>query len=280
MSSVLFAPEAVLQVANGFPASRRVLLQLGGLLKDPSVSLDRVVVPLRQDPALAARLIRTANSAAYAQEEPVASIEAAATVIGFHEVHRLVGISLLNEIADEGLPVYGITGARFRENSLFAAVLMEELAAGAQEDPRTCYTIGLLRSIGKVALDKLARGLPPGEIPPRSEETSVAEWERGVFGITGNEVAATIMKAWRFPPEIISAISDHCAPEGRLMPLTHLLHIAAGMADLLGHGLPGELTYLDDSEEAFRKAGLEPRAANRIIDHALGSFSRLLRTVG
>jgi HD-like signal output (HDOD) protein len=277
MSIVSISPEALLQVANSFPATRRILMQLGNLLRDPSVNLERVVAPLRQDPALAARLIRSANSAAYAQSEPVASVEAAATLIGFREVHRLVGLALLNEMGEDGLPAYGISSSLFRENSLFAALLMENLAPGAQEDPRSCYTIGLLRSIGKVALDRLARSLPSGEVPERKEDTAVLEWESCVFGITSNEAAATIMNAWRFPREIVSAISDHIAPEGRHMPLTHMLHLAAGMADLLGHGLPGESTYWNDSESTFRRAGLEPIAANRIIDQSLNSFNRLLQ---
>jgi HD-like signal output (HDOD) protein len=280
MSIVSISPEALLQVANSFPATRRILLQLGNLLKDPSVNLERVVAPLRQDPALAARLIRSANSAVYAQAEPVASVEAAATLIGFREVHRLVGLALLNEICEEGLPSYGISSSRFRENSLFAALLMENLAAGAQEDPRSCYTIGLLRSIGKVALDRLARGLPPGEVPERKEETRILEWESSVFGLTSNEAAATIMNAWRFPPEIVAAISDHVAPEEHHTPLTHMLHLAAGMADLLGHGLPGESTYWNDSEPTFRRAGLDPIIANRIIDQSLNSFNRLLQAKG
>jgi HD-like signal output (HDOD) protein len=280
MSIVSIAPEAVLRVADSFPATRRILMQLGVLLKDPSVSLEKVVAPLKQDPALAARLIRSANSAVYAQSEPVASVEDAATLIGFREVHRLVGCALLSEIAEEGLPAYGISGGLFRENSLFAALLMEELAVGAQEDPRSCYTIGLLRSIGKVALDRLARGLPAGELPPRNEETSISDWEICVFGTTGSEVAATIMKAWRFPHEIVSAISDHNAPEGIHMPLTHMLHIAAGMADRLGHGLPGESDNWRESDDIFRRAGLDPKVGNRIIDHALDSFSRLIQARG
>jgi HD-like signal output (HDOD) protein len=277
MSIVSIAPDDVLRAADSFPATRRILMQLGMLLKDPSVSLDKVVAPLRQDPTLAARLIRSANSAVYAQAEPVASVEAAATLIGFKEVHRLVGFALLNQIAEEGLPSYAISSGRFRENSLFAALLMEELGAGAQEDPRSCYTIGLLRSIGKVALDRLARGFPAGEVPLRNEETSVSEWESCVFGVTSNEVAATILEAWRFPHEIVSAISHHHDPKGLHMPLTHMLHIAAGMADLLGHGLPGESNHWHDSDDAFRMAGLEPRIGNRIIDHALASFSRLIQ---
>jgi HD-like signal output (HDOD) protein len=275
MCVVSFSPERVLAIADTFPATRQILLQLGSLLRDPSVGLERIVVPLKRDPSLTARLVRIANSAAYAQSEPVASVEDAASLIGFREVHRLVGSALLDQFSDAGLVNYGVTSQRLRENSLFTAILMEELAVGAKEDPGYCYTVGLLRSIGKVSLDRLARGLPVGEIPVLDEETRVADWENRVFGISGNEAAVHILKAWRFPYELVAAISGHYAPDEFDPPMTHLLHLAAGMADLLGHGLPGESGYWQDTENVFRKAGLERKAANRIIDHALSTFDRL-----
>ena len=281
MSVEALSQDRILQISNSFPATRHTLLQLGTLLKNPSVYLERIIVPLRRDPALVARLIRSANSVVYAQAEPVASVEDAVALMGYQEVHRMVGFALLDHFSDGGLPTYGISSKQLRENSLFTGLLMEELASGAGEDPRNCYTIGLLRSIGKVALDKLS-GNPQieiGEVPDRIEETGVAEWERSAFGITNTEAASIILKAWRFPSEVVVAIGDHYAPQGHHMPLTHLLHLAAGMASMLGHGLPGESGYWHESEEIYRKSGLDPREASSIIDHALSSFNRLMQTV-
>ncbi len=194
MCVVSISPERVLAIADTFPATRQILLQLGSLLQDPSVDLERIVVPLKRDPSLTARLVRIANSAAYAQSEPVASVEDAARLIGFREVHRLVGFALLDQFSDGGLVNYGVTCQRFRENSLFTAILMEELAVGAKQDSGYCYTVGLLRSIGKVALDRLARGLPASEIPARSDETLTSDWENSVFGTSSNEAAVHILK--------------------------------------------------------------------------------------
>jgi HD-like signal output (HDOD) protein len=279
MSVEAISQDRLLQIANSFPATRHTLLQLGSLLRNPAVCLERIVVPLRRDPALVARLIRSANSVVYAQTEPVASVEDAVSLMGYQEVHRMVGFALLDHFSDGGLPSYGISSKQLRENSLFTALLMEELAPGAGEDPRNSYTIGLLRSIGKVALDKLGGSsqVQIGEVPERIEEAGIAEWERSTYGITNTEAAGAILKAWRFPNEIVVAISDHYAPDGRLMPLTNLLHLAAGMAHMLGHGLPGESGYWTDSEEIYQRCGLEPASANLIIDHALSSFDRLIQ---
>jgi len=277
MSVTLISEDAVLRIANTFPATQQVLSQLGILLKDPSAGIGQVTTILKRDVALSARLIRTANSAAFAQATPVATVEDAITLIGFQEVYRLVGVAFINQVSDGGLPSYGLTSRRFYDNSLFTALLMEGLAAGAGEDPRYCYTVGLMRSIGKIALDRLARDAGATDFAPVGFDDNLLDWERSAFGMTNLEAGAVILKAWRFPPEIISAIEGQYSPIGRHMPLTHLLNLSAGTADILGRGLDGETGYWVDTEEIYRKAGLDPQKANKIIDRALAAFERLTR---
>jgi len=274
-----FTTEDMVRISNTFLPAPQVLFQVGSLLRNPSVDLSEVTARLRRDPALTARLIRIANSAAFAATEPVASVEDAVILIGFEEVHRIVGYAMLERLGDGHLSVYGISGKRFMENSLFGALLMEELAAGARIDPRSCYTVGLLRSIGKVCLDRLAHDWSEDDIPRLTDDMRLAEWERIVFGISGNEAASTVLTAWRFPSDFISAITDHYAPDESKTPLAHLLNLAASMADILGYGLEGEWRYWLDSEEVYHKAGLDPKEANLIIDHAFESFHRLLKTM-
>jgi HD-like signal output (HDOD) protein len=275
MSVALISEDSVLRIANTFPATQQVLAQLGILLRDPGASIVQVTSILKRDVSLSARLIRTANSAVFAQDSPVAAVEDAITVVGFQEVYRLVGIAVINQVSDGGLPYYGLTSKRFYDNSLFTALLMEGLAAAAQEDPRYCYTIGLLRSIGKIALDRVARDAGMTDLEPMSEDANLLDWERSAFGMTNIEAGALILKAWRFPLEIITAIQGQYSPIGRHLPVTHLLNLAAGTANLLGRGLDGETTYWVETEEIYRKAGVDVQRANKIIDRALAAFERL-----
>lgn len=278
MSVVPTTTDEVLRVANTLLPGQQTLVQLGRLLQNASVDLEEVTVKMRRDPALTARLIRMANSPAYCVSEPVASVEDAVALIGFREVHRIVGFSIIEQMGDGNLPVYGISSKQFMENSLFSALLMEELAGGAQQDPRSCYTVGLLRSIGKVCLDHLARDYPDLDIPRLSDEHGLADWENVVFGISSNSAAASILSSWRFPEGFTAAIGDHYKPEAQHEPLTHLLSLAASIADILGYGLQGEARYWMDPKEIYHNAGLEPKQANVIIDHAFEAFHRLLAT--
>jgi HD-like signal output (HDOD) protein len=279
MDTVSITPESLLGIARSFPATPQVLAELGVLLKKSDVDLRDIAKLLKRDSALTARLIKLGNSAAFAQAEPVASVEVAVNLAGFQEVHRLVGVALLEQFGDEGLVAYGVPSRRLRENSLFTALLMEELAKPAGEDPRTAYTIGLLRSIGKLALDRLARThAPAARFAPEGEALGLAFWERAVFGMTNVEAATTILNSWRFPHETVKSISEHYAPAGRHLPYTHLLNLAANMADKIGYGLPGESGYWLETDEVYRKAGVEMREAKPFIDRAHIVFDRLLRS--
>jgi hypothetical protein len=51
-----------------------------------------------------------------------------------------------------------MTGVQLRENALFTALMMELTAPAAGLDEREAYTAGLLRSIGKIAIDRISKG--------------------------------------------------------------------------------------------------------------------------
>jgi HD-like signal output (HDOD) protein len=278
MSVVRITTADMLRVANTLLSGPQLMLQLEGLLRNSATDLDDVASRVKRDPALTARLIRMANSAAFAEVEPVASVEDAVALIGFREVHRIIGLAMLEKFGDENLPAYGITSLEFRENSLFTALLMEELAVSANANPRTCYTLGLLRSIGKACLDRMARNHPMEAIPCLTDGLGLSDWEEMVFGLSSNSAAATMLSAWRFPADFVAAIGGHYGPESRHEPLTHLLSLAASMADALGHGLRGEACYWLEPKDIYHNAGLEPKEASAIIDQALESFHKLVLT--
>src|SRR6218665_1963586 len=81
----------IINAAKELPGAPRLLVELGILVNDPATDATEVTDLLKQDPSLAARIIRMANSAAYGRSEPVSSVEGAVTCVGFAEVHRLVG---------------------------------------------------------------------------------------------------------------------------------------------------------------------------------------------
>lgn len=249
--------EILLHVAKSLPAAPQILAKLGHLRLEPDADLGEATGILKVDAALTARILRIANSPAYTSGAPYASLEQALARVGFVEIYRIAGVAAVAQLATQGLRMYGVEGARLRENSLLTALVMEEAAGSTPIDPQEAYSAGLLRSTGKVALDGLKKDAAAPYDP--LEDGDLVEWEERRAGVTNCEAAAFVLTEWRFPSSLVSAIGHHYRPE--LCPgdraLTHLLCLAAGETGRLGLGLPGEGPLLAATPERLEAAGID-----------------------
>lgn len=279
MSTLGTFPEVLFHdLAQQLPAAPRLLAELGRLVRTPDTDARDVVALLKRDTALVSRILRMANSAAYARAEPIGAIEDAVVAVGFGEVHRLVGALASVQLSDQPLNLHGISPARYRENSLFVATLMEELADRAELDAQDCYTIGLLRTLGKTVLERAAQR-EELHVPlfSSSGESGVEAWQRRHWGTDGWQVAASVLHHWQFPAEIVCAIEHHENPVGRPEPVVHLLQIAAACAAKDGYGLPGEHPRMD--AETLAAAHLTSDQCRTAMERAERTFMRLRSSV-
>lgn len=279
MIATPFPHESLMHVVRQLPAGPRVLVQLGSMLLELDSDLSEVTALLRCDAALTARIIRISNSVAFNVGLPIGTLEQALLRIGFGEVYRITGIAAVTQVVDHDLPLYGATGRQLRKNSLFTALAMEAMAEMAGADPRLAYTAGLLRSVGKVALDRLTRDPAYSGQYPATGPWPLAQWERGFTGLSNLEAATTILTEWRFPAAAVAAVSGHYELEAPSGSLGHLLNLAAGAAERAGFGLPGETFYWELSDAKFAGAQLDPSDYVSAVAHAQERFERLRATV-
>jgi HD-like signal output (HDOD) protein len=274
--------DLLLQIAQQLPANPQILLQLSDLLTDVNSGLDDVALFLRRDTSLAARVIRISNSVAFGMAGRVASIEEAVNRVGYAEIYRLVGLATAAQLADHNLLYYGISGVQLRDNTLVTALLAEGLAVRAGLDGRRCYTSALLRSSGKMVLDRLARRSPQADYFARSGSPFLLPWERATFGCTNTEVADTVLTAWRFPSAIVHPIRDHYTPEekgGEHAIASALLYVACGLARDAGHGLPGEFRTWDVTPALLATIGISPSLAQEAVEEAITAFDGIKATL-
>lgn len=267
------------QVAENLPSSPRVLADLQQLLSNPNNDIDAVTELLQRDAGLTARIIRIANGVIYNKGDPVASLEEALGRVGFNEVYRLTGLASLAGLVNFQLRTYGVSAQRLRENSVFVAVLMEELAQFVSADPRVSYTAGLLRSAGKIALDLTAQKDLRFVRPPEMSPLGLLDWERNFFGPVNPEVGAALLRAWRLPIEVYVPIRDHYMQGLAVdpLPMAKQLYLAAGAADAAGWGLPGEAGYwVEHHDAALAEFQLTDEVFDRIGTRALSRFEKMI----
>ncbi|MEZ5319033.1 MAG: HDOD domain-containing protein [Vicinamibacterales bacterium] len=95
-----FFGRPVTQAARGIPANRVGYVQLLCALQDPDLTVDRLERLVKHDAVLCYRILRTVNSAAFAQARRIESIRQAILLIGRDALRRWASIWVLAGLAD------------------------------------------------------------------------------------------------------------------------------------------------------------------------------------
>lgn len=200
------------------------------LLRNPESGLQAIAHLISCDSAIAVDVLRCANSAYYSRTAAIVDVGEALQVIGFQEAIRLVSMVTSHQMTHRNLGCYGIEAGDFWAESLFNGLFVEALAKRmAVVDPGEAYTAGLLRFIGRIAinqvLDELGGNLFwDGSIP-------LSAWERDYVGCTQAEVAGWLLRKWSFPERIVVALESQDAPSlggaAADEPLAQCVHFAA-----------------------------------------------------
>jgi HD-like signal output (HDOD) protein len=159
---------------------------------------------------------------------------------------------------------------------------MEEIGGRSGANPQVAYTAGLLRSIGKLVIDTVARTDFRGRQAPPIGDEGLLAWEQKFFGITHSEVASAVLRAWRFPVEVFVPVRDHLLHRLAVDPLPSckMLHLAAATADKRGWGLPGESVYWGTAEAIQEELRLSPQDLADMLERAEGQCERVFSALG
>ena len=232
--------ETIITLGNKLAPSASTFGRLRMVLLNPEADLHEIIQLIRLDAALTFHVVRMSNSVLFGLREKTDSLDVAVGRVGLGEIFRLVGLAATQQICQRDLLTYRLTANRLWENAVATAAAAELLAQRAGCDAGLAYTAGLLRTIGRVILDGAAFGKSyPGE----AEWPSVSDWEKKNFGITSAEVTTILLNHWRFPSEVIDAVSGHYSPlsiEGGSNISACVLNLACGVAARFGLDLPGE----------------------------------------
>ena len=261
-------------IVRSLPAAPRILAELAPRLQAMDADVPDITRILRRDSGLTARLIDMANSAAFIGLEPATTIEDAVARVGFRETYRVIGVVASTQLGDEPLIYYSMPPQRLRENALFCALVMEALADSTPLDSGTAYTIGLLRSIGKVVLDRIARERAD-VVRFDAEHERLTDWERYHWGCTNADIAAHVLEIWEFPEPAVEAVRRQYDAGEDAAWYARLLNVAAGAAESQGFGLPGEQGYWQGDGAALERVGISEAQAAAAIEHAVAVLNRV-----
>lgn len=219
--------DAIGTIGNLYPATRTLGRALA-LLRDPSSDVCDIAALISQDPALAADVLRCANSATYGVGVHISAIDQAVQKIGSSETIRILGRVIAQGMTRQNLPNYGIDGEDFWAESLFNGVFMENLArtTGAI-DIDEAYLAGLLRFIGRLALNQTMQAFGAGVVWDGVEPLTA--WEQSNVGVTQAEAGGILLRRWQISDAVALAVESQDWLESAESPiaLVQALHFAA-----------------------------------------------------
>jgi putative nucleotidyltransferase with HDIG domain len=183
------------------PATAELVLRL---VADPSASAGSLARAVETDPALAARVIRLANSPYYGAPRRVSSAQHAIVLLGRDTVRGIAtsaACSLLDVRTD-----FGPDG--FWRHALASGAAASVVAEHVGLSPADAFSAGLLHDIGAVLLHRR----DPDAFARAQRETSmsaIVAAEIDAFGMSHAQAGAAALEAWGFPPAFVEAVALH-----------------------------------------------------------------------
>ena len=182
-----------------------VLPQVAGrvmaLANDPSADAARLSTLIHQDQALAAHVLRIANSPAYMPRTPIASLQHAVAMLGVNQLSEIaVTISLKSGAVK--IPGHEENIRQLWRHALASGAYAKEIARMRRYNVESAYLCGLLHGVGKPVVLKTVTAIAAEMRIPLAPDTITAFLD-GYHPRVGSLIATE----WALPPQVAEAIA-------------------------------------------------------------------------
>lgn len=220
--------------------SHEILLQVNA----DEADLATLARNLGQDPALAARVVSTANSAFFTGRGSVSGIDEAIMRLGLNRLRVLAtSILLRNQFDASRCP--GFQPARYWQHAIATAGAAARLARASELNPAPAQLAGLLHSIGVLLL---AHSFPRDmdavfAARERQPDAGLAPLIREQLDVDHHQAGGMLLREWELPVTVCALIEAMGTSAPATEPgLLGLLRGAADWADSgFGESMPAAL---------------------------------------
>ena len=233
-------PPRALGNSGGGAGAARLL----GLLYDPEIDHARLLACLNGDPALAARVLKVANTPYYRVSGSVGTVDRALALLGLTAIRGIAAAGCLDRLSPARAG-HAYDPESFRRHSLAVACAAQALARlCAPAVAGEAFMAGLLHDIGLLLLVQSDSAAVARFEPPDSSDAAAARAaEEAHFGTTHEACGAQLVQSWGLPAWLVAATAAHhgvapaAPPAQGLGALPALLALADHAAQEAGCGL-------------------------------------------
>jgi HD-like signal output (HDOD) protein len=236
------ALERLFSHIDDIPRVPEVVKTLLDQVNDPDIDFKAVASNIEKEQVLAIKVLRNVNSAHFGLRKRVSSIQEALTILGMHEIRKLVIVTGLAETLPylPNIDLNDFWQDSFRTAS-YAKWIAEQAQLGHSE---MIFTAGLIYDLGTILIHL-------GEPDAASDITEAVyqgqdhlDSERQYLGFTSHEACAELCRQWQFPEELINTVEKSGEPMAysQLSLSACAVHVARYVS---------QSTYSDEGEDVL-----------------------------
>lgn len=262
----------------GIETQPEVAARVLKLVSDPQSGLKQYADVIKSDPAISGRLLRLANSAYFAQRQPVTGLERACVLLGLERL-KAVSLGFYLSRAASGDGAHGVARRVWGEGvyrACLSAEIAREVCPGHAPE---AFVVGLMLDVGIPIMCRLLGAPYLKMLDEQRTPTRQFREEFQSLPFTHVDVATALMRRWRMPEMLARPIErHHAAPvegTGSPTPMQRLQRIAyyVGSLQLESSAEPRETAPMPLTAE--RLLGLRPDRLAGIVSKSSGEYSAL-----
>lgn len=257
------------------PPLPHVAAQALSLIEDPDTTAAKLTELLGGDTALAARVLKIANSAMFSRQREITTINQAIMTIGFKTLKGIIVAATLRQLNRK----FGKVEQMLWENSTCTAMAARTIAARLKRPyAEEAFLLGLLHDLGKLVLMRQVSKEYQAIVDKTCKGKFFVDTEQQDFGFAHPLIGALVAKKWNFSLETCQVILHHHdpikdAPRSTLDEKTAIIQTADLFAHALNYGhLEGYPDCKPLAMEAAQKLGFSAAESEKLLEEVMQAF--------
>ena len=277
-AALAFLHRLALEVSKGtvdLPCFPDVVFRIRKALADPNTTAEKTVTIIGAEPRLAARLLQSANSAAFnTSGKPLTDLRSAITRLGHQLVQSAAMAYAVQQLKHaDSLRSIARPLSELWNECISVAAVCQAVARRTKVSPDEAFLTGLLHGIGRLYIMVREVGHAGSLGANRAFLDLVADWHPSI--------GQAVLDNWGFAQEMSAAVGDQNDHERRWVhdgELTDILIVSVVLAAELK--TPAPRTVATKSVSAFHNLGLAEHDCNELLSRAESHLGSLHEALG
>jgi HD-like signal output (HDOD) protein len=265
-TALAFLQKLATEVSKGtvdLPCFPDVVVRISHALADPSTTSERVVTIVGAEPRLAARVLQTANSAAFnSSGKPLTDLRSAITRLGQQMVQSTAMSYAMQQMKNEAsLRSIAQPLTELWNKSIAVASICKLVAARTKLSADEAFLTGLLHGIGKLYIMARAVSAANGLGSEQAWMELISGWQASI--------GEAVLQSWGFAEQMYEAVGHQDDFDRRWKHEAGLVDVLIASLVLFdARNTPEPRSIATEGINAFLSIGVTPADCSAILERA------------